>query len=281
MLFIVMKLKIGLALLALLALGLAIALITSMQVAAKHQETDAATILDFSNQWSRASLDNNELHQVNLALNSDLATNRSLLLQLSNHLAELSVTLTNTRATLQTAEDQVAAQTRQIADLQAQNKALDEHGRALTEQAASLTNTIARLNDQIADTMRQLALSKTNNASLEQQLQHLIMVKAELEHKFNTLAAVHDQFKKLHAEMVMARRLHWQNEGTATPLKGAELLSKWRNTPLTNAEPKIPAVTNFCLNVEIGSDCSVRSLPPGTRPSTNGPAVLSTNQPAK
>jgi chromosome segregation ATPase len=140
----------------------------------------------------------------------------------------------------------------------------------LTAEEVGLTNRIAALNGQINDTLRQLADSKTNNAYLEKQLQQLIEAKAELEHKFNTLADVRAQVKKLRDDLYTARRLEWMKEGTDVPIKGAQLLVRLRDRNMAPAAPD----TNYGLRVEIGSDGSVRALPLNTNaaPATNLPA---------
>ena len=273
-----MKSKIGLILFALVAVVLAGALLYTKQQADKRQEQDGNTILDFSNQWSKASLDVDELRQVNLTLNRDLATNRAVLTDLSNTLTSVSETVTNTRVALQSAQDQINSQSTRITDLQAQNQELDARAKRMSDQALELTNTIIALNAQISDTVKALAASKSDNSFLEKQLQDLMAAKAELEHNFNTLAVVRDQVAKLREELVAARRLQWMKEGTDVQLKGAQLLVQYRDA--TNRAPA--SGTNYGLNVEIGSDGSVKALPPGQAVPTNGPAATSpvTNTPA-
>jgi len=274
-----MKSKIGLILFALVAVVLAGALLYTKQQADKRQEQDGNTILDFSNQWSKASLDVDDLRQVNLTLNRDLATNRVVLSDLSNTLSAVSETVTNTRIALQTAQDEITTQSTRITDLQAQNQELDARAKRMSDQALELTNTIIALNAQISDTVKALAASKSDNSFLEKQLQDLMAAKAELEHNFNTLAVVRDQVAKLREELVAARRLQWMKEGTDVQLKGAQLLVQYRDG---NTNRAMSQGTNFGLNVEIGSDGSVKALPPGQAVPTNNPAATSpvTNPPA-
>jgi predicted nucleic acid-binding Zn-ribbon protein len=262
-----MKSKIGLILLALVAVVLAGTLLWTKQQAEKRQDQDASTILDFSNQWTKASLDVDELRQVNLTLNRDLATNQAVLTDLSNTLTTVSETVTNTRAALQSAQDEITSQSTRITDLQAQNQELDAKAKRLTDQALELTNTIIALNLQISDTVKALSASKTYNSDLEKQLQVLIADKAELEHNFNTLAVVREQVSKLRAELVAARRLQWMKDGTDVQLKGAQILVQHRD-----AASHAPG-TNYGLNVEIGSNGSVKVIPPGQSGSTNNPAT--------
>jgi chromosome segregation ATPase len=272
-----MKTKIGFVVLGILCLGLAIGLVVTKNQADEKQKADASTILDFSNQWSQASIKVNELLQVNLTLNTDLATNRAVLADLSNNLASVSETVTNVRNSLASAQDQIATQTSRITDLQAQNKLLDDRASALTEQAVALTNRINALNVQISDTLRKLAASETNNALLDRQLEQLVEMKAELEHKFDTLEAVREQVKKLREEVVAARRLEWMKNGTDVQLKGVQVLLKQRDAYTTMPSSR---GTNFGLDVEVGSDGSVRALPHPVNSPTNSPVNPSTNSPA-
>ena len=264
-----MKSKTGTLLLALVAVGLAVAWLVTWKQSEDRQNHDASTILDFSNQWSKASLSVNELQQVNLTLNRDLATNRAVLADLSNTLTAVSETVTNTQAALLSAQQEITNQTTRITDLQAQNQELDDRVKRMNDQALELTNTIIALNEQISDTQRKLASSKSDNRFLEKQLQQLMAAKAELEHNFNTLAVVREQVRKLREQLVTARRLQWIKEGTDVQLKGAQLMVQMRDGTRPGTQE-----TNFGLNVEIGSDGSVRALPAGTTnsPATNSPA---------
>jgi len=273
MLWDVMKSKIGLILLALVAVVLLVSVLYIKKQADDKQARDASTILDFSNQLSKASLDLNELQQVNLTLNRDLATNRAVLGDLSNTLSAVSETVTNTRAALQSAQDEITTQSTRITDLQAQNQELDARAKRMSDQALELTNTIIALNAQINDTVQKLSASKSDNSFLEKQLQELMAAKAELEHNFDTLAIVREQVSKLRAELVAARRLQWMKEGTDVQLKGAQLMVLNRKD---NPNRAAAQGTNFGLNVQIGSDGTVRALPPG-QSTTNSPA---TNSPA-
>jgi septal ring factor EnvC (AmiA/AmiB activator) len=281
-----MKPTIGIIVLAVLAAGLVVGLIVIKKQADDQHERDISALLDSSNQLYQANTSLNDLRQVNLTLNSDLATNRLVLADLSNNLESVSQAVTNIQVALSAAQDQLAGQSNRIADLQSQNQVLNDRAALLTQQAVGLTNTINSLNAQITDTMAQLTVSQTNNAFLEQQLQQLVEMKAELEHKFNSLEDVRDQVKKLHDEIIEARRLRWMKEGTDVQLKGAELLTKWRNTPSGPTAPGGSSGTNYSLNVVIGSDGSVHALPPSTWLSTNsvttnGPAASpATNAPA-
>jgi chaperonin cofactor prefoldin len=145
---------------------------------------------------------------------------------------------------------QVSGLTTQITGLESQNEVLDQ-------RIQELTNTISHLDVEIANTKSELALTQTNNAYLQNELQAQMAQRADLEHKFNDLSEVKAQVSKLKNELFIARRVELQNENAGK--KGGEMLMA-RTPPSTNSPAKSPA--RYDLNVEIGSDGSVRVIPP-------------------
>jgi chromosome segregation ATPase len=140
---------------------------------------------------------------------------------------------------------------------------LEDQNKVLDQRASELTNTIAQLNAQIEDTQNKLAISETNNAFIQAELQKQLAQKAELEHKFNDLNTVRAQVKKLKDELFVARRIQLDKNTNGTK-KGGELLIQ--RTPPPVAKP----ATDYNLNVEVGSDGSVKVIPPLGK--TNSPA---------
>ncbi|HTV76299.1 MAG TPA: hypothetical protein VMD57_04805 [Candidatus Baltobacteraceae bacterium] len=259
-----MKIKIGIVVLAAACVGLVIALLAVKKQAETQHNTDAQSILEFSNQLTTANINLVDLSQVNLVLSNDLAGSRQQEQTFSNNLAETSDALASTKTSLQGAMDQITNLDGRIADLEAQNEVLDQ-------RANSLSNTIAGLNSQIADTEQKLASSETNNTFLTAELQRQMAEKADLQRKFNDLDEVRDQVKKLRDELFVTRRLQWMREGVdaTSQQKGAQLLNQ--HQPPAGTASKQPA--NYDLNVEIGSDGSVHVIPPLTNlPATNAPS---------
>jgi hypothetical protein len=261
-----MKTKIGVVILAAICVGLFIALIATKKAADTQRNTNETAISEFSNKLARANVSIEDLNQGNFVLSNYLVTSREAFMDASNHLMETSSRLLETSNTLALAntslhgaEDQITNLTVRITDLETQNKALDA-------QASSLSNTIAVLDLQIADTRLKLANSETNNAFLTGELQKQMAQKAELEHRFNDLDDVRTQVKKLRDELFVARRLEWMASGTSpgTQPKGGELLMK-RTPPPSTSATRPP---QYDLNVEVGSDGSVRVIPRAT----NSPA---------
>ena len=251
--------KTGVAVLVAICVVLAIVLIVRNNQADVQQKKAAGTISDLSNQVVNVNDEITGLHQVNLMLTNDLAASRQDVLTFSNNLVQTSSALTETKASLQSAQDQITNLDVRIADLQAQNQALDR-------RAADLTNTIASQNTQITFTQMKLVASETNNAFLEEQLKQQVAAKNDLQRKFDDLQTVRKQVTKLRDDALTARRLEWMRQGIdpSTPLKGGQLLM--RRTPK-------PAAPNNELNVEVGSDGSVHIVPalPNAPAATNSP----------
>jgi chromosome segregation ATPase len=162
------------------------------------------------------------------------------------------------KAALANAQNQITNLDARISDLETQNQVLDQ-------RANDLSNNIAQLNGEIADTRAKLNTSETNNVFLQQELQKQMAEKAEIEHKFNDLDELRQQVKKIKTDLFMARRLQFMKNDN-TQKKGSQLLIQ-RSVPVTNA----PVAPNYGLNVEVGSDGSVKVIPPLGAP-TNAPA---------
>jgi chromosome segregation ATPase len=257
-----MKVKLGILILAIVCVGLLIALVATKKSSSDQHVKDAASILEFSNQLDSANMSLNDLRQVNLFLTNDLASTRQALDAASNSLAETTTQLAGAKTQIEGDQSQISNLNGRISDLESQNKVLDD-------RAITLSNNIVTLDSQIAATQKQLAVAQTNNAFLVAELQKQLNQKAELERRFNDLDAVRAQVKKLKTELFEARRLQWMNEGTSPgdQPKGAALLMQ--RTPLPTAatvnvkSPSKPAPV-YDLNVEVGSDGSVHIIPAST-----------------
>ncbi|MEY4916392.1 MAG: hypothetical protein RL616_305 [Verrucomicrobiota bacterium] len=255
-----MKIKIAIIVLIVACLGLGVALFATKKQSEEQHSADVTSINSFSNQVVEANDQLKDLSQANLALTNDLALSRQQTLELSNALAVATLTLDQTRANLVDAQTQVTNLSIQITELETQNKVLDQ-------RAEQLTNTIAQLNTLIAATQGKLAQADINNAYLQDALQKQMAQKAELEHKFSDINEVRAQVKKLKDEMFVARRMQLSKTDPSGK-KGAELLKPQPLTPEVSAPAKTSPA--YDLNVEVGSDGSVKIIPPGG--ATNAPA---------
>lgn len=252
-----MKTKIIIVVLAVACVGLGIALIATKSLSDEQHTKDISSIGDFSNQVVNADQHIDSLNQVNLSLTNDLALSRQQSSDLSNSLSTATAALASTKSSLASAQDQVVTLTNQISTLNDQLADLQSQNHVLDQRASDLTNTIAQLNAQIEDTENKLAIAETNNAFIQDELQKQLAEKAELERKFNDLNEVRAQVKKLREELFVARRIQLDKYNNGIKKGGALLVQR---TPLspgsTNAAP------NYDLNVEVGSDGSVKVIPP-------------------
>ena len=269
-----MNIKVVIIILAVACAGLGIALFATKKSADDRHATDVTLTLDFSNQVVAADKRLDELGQVNLTLSNDLASSQQQLsldaeqlTQLSNSLATATATLatanaalTDTKTTLAAAQEMVTNLNARITDLESQNHMLDT-------QATTLAAKLMRLSDEIEVTKNRLAIAETNSAFLQAELQKQLVQKAELEHKFNDIDELRVQVKKVKDEIFVARRLQLMKNDTSSK-KGAELLRQ-RNVQVTSV-PNTNRPANYDLNVEVGSDGTVKVIPP--LGSTNSPA---------
>jgi hypothetical protein len=268
-----MQMKVIIVILAVACVGLGIALFATKKQAEDVHTTDVTSIDDFSNQVVATSKHLDELGQVNLTLSNQLASSQQeialgaeQMLQLSNSLAAANAALMETSNLLISAEEQVTNLNNRIADLETQNKALDT-------QAESLSNRLVVLTTQIEETRSQLAVSETNASFLQGELQKQLAQKADLEHRFNDIDELRAQVKRIKDEMFVARRLELMKYDNGNK-KGGEMLMN-HNMWMPNPNLHQPPPSSYNLNVEIGSDGSVRVIPPlgnTNAPATNAPA---------
>src|SRR2546429_8064858 len=135
----------------------------------------------------------------------------------------------------------------------------------MTKQMTDLNTSISNLESQVAETQRKLEASEGDREILLKELKRLQAEKAELERRFNDLAVLRDQVRKLRDELSIARRLEWIRRGLYGSERGAEKLQKG----LAAAGPQ----TNYDLNVEIKQSGGAKIVSPSTNaPATNVPA---------
>jgi chromosome segregation ATPase len=254
-----MKTKIVVVILAVACAGLFIGLFAIKKQGEEQRASAQVSIADFSNQVVSANLKIIELNQANLTYSNEWILSRQQAEQLSNNLAEAAATIASSREALAGAQLQITNLNTHISDLETENRVLDQ-------RAGELTNTIAQLNSLIDDTRGKLAASENNSQFLQQELQKQLAQKAEIEHKFNDLDALRQQVKKVKTDLFVARRQQLMRSDIGQK-KGGQLLIEHA----TAAPPPPAPAGNYGLNVEVGSDGSVRVIPPSGAP-TNAPA---------
>jgi chromosome segregation ATPase len=259
----------GIVVLVAICAVLAIGLLWTQKHATDQKNSDADRIVSISNQWVNASTDVEKYRQVNAELESDRGKQKEALNNLTNLYQQISVNLEKTETSLQSAKQEIVQRDTKISDLEAQNQALDE-------RAMQLSTSITNLTQQILDTQKKLAASEGDKETLTKDLQKLIADKAELERQFNDISVLRAQVNKLREEMNIARRLEWMRKGLTAGAgkKGAEQMMDLNQKSALSPDKPAKQPT-YDLNVEVGSDGSVKVIPP----LTNGPA--STPPPAQ
>ena len=254
-----MKAKVIVSILAVIALGLVIALFASRKTIG-DQNTHIGIL---SNTVVKTTADLQDLTQVHNTTIADLDKRNSEFLSLTNSYTEALGTLAKTEKELKTTEDslkltkdEVTARDAKIAGLENQNKELDA-------KSAELSNAITNLNTQIAATQQKLTSAEGDKAMLQKELTKLMDEKAELEKKLNDLQFLKKQVAQLKAELSIAKRIEWIRQGLFSPgeQKGASQL-------MNKTPPPAAKSNNYDLNVEIHSDGSTTII----APPTNAPA---------
>lgn len=253
-----MKTKIVIVILAVACAGLFIGLFAVKKQGEEQRASDQVSISDFSNQVVSANLKIIDLNQANLTYSNEWILSRQQAEQLSNSLAEAAATVASSREALAGAQQQITSLNTHIGDLETQNRVLDQ-------RAGELTNTISQLNSLIDDTRSKLAMSENNSQFLQQELQKQLAQRADIEHKFNDLDELRQQVKKVKTDLFVARRQQLMRNDVGQK-RGAQLLVEH-----SAAAPEPAPAGNYGLNVEVGSDGSVRVIPPPGAP-TNAPA---------
>jgi septal ring factor EnvC (AmiA/AmiB activator) len=262
-----MKKRIGATFLFLICVGLGVVLVAVERKAAQERRARADEIYGLSNSLVTANSKLGDEQQRSTTFEKDLAETKKALADLTNSLVQVSANLSQastdlakTEAVLKAKEDEIKKRDARISELETQNLSLDK-------RAMELGSSITNLNVQIEDTKRRLAASEGDKAILETSLKRLIAEKAELERQFNDVTILRTQLGKLKQELTIARRLDWIRLGlfASGEQKGAQKLMQGVNPLSVLARAPKP---NYDLNVEVGSDGSVKVIPP-----------LSTNRP--
>ena len=190
--------------------------------------------------------------RVNATLETNLSQRIEDLNTVSNKWVAISGELTRTSAeaakAAETAKAEIERRDKQISDLEGEK---DD----LTKKMGELNGQIGSLENLIKVTERKLAASEGDREVLKKELKRLIAEKADLEKKFNDLAVLRDQVRKLKEELNIARRLDFIRRGLyGFDKKGAQLFQEG-----VRPKPAAGSATNaYPLKVEVGTDGSTR-----------------------
>jgi chromosome segregation ATPase len=190
--------------------------------------------------------------RVNATLETNLSQRVEELNTFSNKwtfvVGELNRTEAEAKAAADAARAEIEKRDKQITGLEGEK---DD----LTKKMGELTGQIGTLETQIKDTERRLAASEGDREALKKELKRLLAEKAELERKFNDLAILREQVRRLKEELAVSRRLDFIKRGLyGFDKKGAQLVNEG-----VRPAPKPAAGTNaYPLKVEVGTDGSTK-----------------------
>jgi hypothetical protein len=279
----------GMLILAVVALGLGIALIAVRVQSSKQHDDDTTSIGDFSNKLDQAQATikdkQKDAEQKQKDYEEKLNQKEAAFLELTNKFQKTAADLQRTATDLQRTTADLSTKAQELATTQESLKQektevakrdtriseLVKQNQDLDKQALELGTAITNLNLQIADTERKLRETKQDNSELSTQLQHLMAERNELQRQFNDVDVVRAQLSKLKHDIVVTRRIEWIRDGvyTSAEEKGAQKLMKGFTPPPASASsPKPKNPSNYDLNVEVNADGSVKIIPP----LTNAPA---------
>ncbi|MBL9174920.1 MAG: hypothetical protein JNL10_15385 [Verrucomicrobiales bacterium] len=248
-------------LLAVVVLNLGIGWFVTARRSIDREAEAAARIARMSNDLVETTSRLTQEQKEAMLLRTNLAQRTDELGTVSHRLTEMSEALLKTensaKAAAATAAAEIEKRDHQITELEGERD-------GLTKQMDGLNQEIGSLNGRIQDTERKLAASEGDRAQLQKELKRLLAEKAELERKFNDLAALRDQVRKLKEELSIARRIDLIRRGLyGSDKKGAQIL----NEGIRNTAAVTPG-TNAPVKAELGTDGSIRvdgATPPPPR----------------
>jgi hypothetical protein len=265
--FVSMKDKGPILVLLLVAVGLGIALIVVNKEAADQSREAADSLAVASNTVTSVKKQLAELQTVNQTLESNITAVRT---DFSNKMTLADANLRTTEADLEKAVAEAKAETKAAADSNAVVLAqqdqkiadLESHNAALDKEADALHVAITNLETRIAATKEKLANSEGDRTFLLNELKTLQSEKIDLETKFNSIADVREQLRKLKAEAAIARRLDWMRRGMYDTFKekGGELLIH----PLSLVPP--PASSGANVELKESGGVKIQTSPPTNAP---------------
>jgi chromosome segregation ATPase len=254
-----MKDKAPIIVLIIVAAGLGFGLIVVNNKAHREKQElyDALSVQSNTVTTIKTSL--TEQQAVNQVLETNLAATRA---DYSNKLTLSDANLRSAEENLEKVKTEAKADTAEIALRDKKISDLENHNQELDKQAGDLQDHISSLQTQIAATTDKLARSEGDREVLLKELKRLQAEKTDLENRFNDLAVLRSQVRKLKNELSQARNLDWIRRGIydAFKEKGGERLVN----PPDNSLPE----TNPTLTVELhqGGETNVLAPPPGGIP---------------
>ena len=215
-----------------------------------NQELRRATVLmnQLSNQCHTVTAKLDEQTLVNQALEKELTSALEEATGFSNRVTKVAADLTQARQVRAGEKPQPQQPDPRVSQLESERD-------GLTAQLDDLTGAMSKLDGDLAETKRKLEASEGDRSALLEELKRLEAERSKLMLRFNDLALLREQMRKLKAEQAVSKRLAWMRRGVYGSSKGAELLRKG----LASAAP---AGGNYDLNVEVRRNETTPSVSP-------------------
>ncbi len=176
--------------LAVICIGLVIALVVTKHDDHAQHETDTATITDFSNRLDTAELDRATYHGSMLIFSNNFNEARSSALAFSNQLTEA-------QASIAAGAEQITNLNRQVAEMKLENQTASGRVVDLTNQVAGLTKRLALTEASLAQTNQDLATAHKDYALLENRFRIDVAERVVAERRFNNPSELKAQLEKL------------------------------------------------------------------------------------
>lgn len=224
-----------------LALLLCAGLLYRHHTAKVDREWTGATIVHYSNEWASASAKLVEQKKVNVRLERNLDDQVVTLQTVSN---KLSLVQQEAVAVQAAAKEQSDSNGNQLDQRGTRIAALESERNGMEKTMTRLSGSVSKLEANIADVERKLQASQGDRRLLEAELKRLRAEKADLELRFNDLAVVREQIRKLRNELSLSRRLAWLRREFTGGFQNREKL-------LQNLASATPAPASYNLDVEL------------------------------
>lgn len=233
------------------ALGMGTGWFLTSKRAAEDHARSVGQMMTLSNDLVSTTFKLTEQQKVNASLETNLNTRSQELTTLSNRWTQVTSDLNRAEAEAKAAAEaarlEIEKRDKQIAGLEGER---DD----LTQKMDALTGQITGLNQKISDTERKLASSEGDREQLRRELKRLLAEKADLERKFNDLAVLREQVRKLKDELSIAKRLDLIRRGLyGVDKKGAQVLNEGIRPATTDKNG-----SQTPIQAEVGTDGSVK-----------------------
>ena len=171
-------------------IGLIISLISTKNNAAARHETDAGTIVDFSNQLASAQSQIVARDASLLVCSNSLDEARSAAVAYSNHLSEA-------QAALALDAEQITNLTSQVTAARSENQTLGGRVMGLTNQVADLTRQLASTTASLTQTNQDLVRLSKDYGLLDNRFRIDVAERVVAERKLNNLLELQTQIRNL------------------------------------------------------------------------------------